>query len=146
MKTMEQRILEQIEATNKVQAISFVALTESGQIDAKVASAHKEMFEEWKPGMAYKTGQVRKYNDVLYRIVNDHTSQGHHLPPDVPSLYDSFTISEDGYENWEQPAGAHNAYSKGKIVSYNGKLYKSLIDNNAYSPEEYPAGWEEVIE
>lgn len=25
------------------------------------------------------------------------------------------------------------------------KVYKSTIDNNAYSPEEYPAGWSEVI-
>lgn len=26
----------------------------------------------------------------------------------------------------------------------NGSIYKSIIDNNAYDPEAYPDGWEEV--
>ena len=28
----------------------------------------------------------------------------------------------------------------------NGKVYESLIDNNAYSPSAYPAGWKEITE
>ena len=34
---------------------------------------------------------------------------------------------------------------KGATVVYNGKTYKSLIDNNVWSPDTYPNGWE-VIE
>ena len=30
-------------------------------------------------------------------------------------------------------------------VTYNGKVYVSLIDNNVWSPEAYPAGWQEVV-
>lgn len=45
-----------------------------------------------------------------------------------------------------QPTGAHDAYKKGDKVRYNGKVYKSLIDGNAYSPDAYPAGWQEVTE
>ena len=37
-----------------------------------------------------------------------------------------------------------NEYNIGDIVDYNGTLYKSLIDGNVWSPEEYPAGWEKV--
>ena len=144
MKTMEERILEQIEANKKVQAISFVALTEAGNIDADTASAHKDMFEQWCLGTAYKVGQIRNYNDVLYRVVQDHTSQSDWLPLDTPSLYESIVITESGYEEWKKPTGAHDAYNKGVIVIYNGKLYKSLIDGNIYSPDEYPAGWEVV--
>lgn len=144
MKTMEEMLLEQIEANKVVQAIAFVALAENGQIDAETASAHKDMFEDWKPGIAYKTGQIRKHNDVLYRIVQDHTSQEDWLPSNASTLYDSIIISESGYEEWEKPTGAHNAYNKGKIVVYNGKLYRSLIDGNTYSPDEYAAGWEVV--
>ena len=36
--------------------------------------------------------------------------------------------------------------SANKIVDYNGVLYKSVIDGNTWSPEAYPAGWEEVTE
>lgn len=144
--TMEERILKQIEENRKVQAISFVALVETGNIDADTASAHKDMFEDWQPGVSYKAGQIRKRNDVLYKIVQDHTSQEDWLPSETPSLYESIIITEAGYEEWKKPTGAHNAYNKGKIVVFKGKLYKSLIDGNAYSPEEYPAAWEEVIE
>ena len=139
---MEERILEQIEQNRKVQAISFVALAETGNIDADTASAHKDMFEQWSLGIAYKVGQIRNYNDVLYRVVQDHTSQADWLPASTPSLYEPIILTEEGYPVWSKPSGAHDAYNKGDIVDYNGKLYKSLIDGNVYSPDEYPAGWE----
>lgn len=34
----------------------------------------------------------------------------------------------------------------GDIVSYEGVLYISLIDNNVWSPVAYPAGWKEYVE
>jgi hypothetical protein len=46
---------------------------------------------------------------------------------------------------WVQPTGAHDAYMVGDVVKYtDGKTYKSLIDNNVWAPDTYPAGWEEV--
>ena len=32
-------------------------------------------------------------------------------------------------------------YKKGDRVLFNGSVYESLIDGNAYSPTAYPAGW-----
>ena len=46
-----------------------------------------------------------------------------------------------GYDEWKQPTGAHDAYKKGDRVLFNGSVYESLIDGNAYSPTAYPAGW-----
>lgn len=144
MKTMEERILQQIEENRKVQAISFVALTEAGNIDVETASAHKDMFEDWKPTVSYKAGQIRKHNDVLYRVVQDHTSQADWSPSNTLSLYEPIILTEEGYPVWTKPSGAHNAYNTGDIVDYNGTLYKSLIDGNIYSPDEYAPGWEVV--
>ena len=48
-------------------------------------------------------------------------------------------------EEFKQPTGAHDAYMNGDMVVYNGKIYKSIIDNNVWSPDTYPNGWE-VIE
>ena len=46
---------------------------------------------------------------------------------------------------WRQPTGAHDAYMKGDTIIYtDGKTYKSLIDNNVWSPDVYPNGWEVV--
>lgn len=45
-----------------------------------------------------------------------------------------------------QPTGAHDAYQNGECCLWtDGKVYRSIMDGaNAYSPEAYPQGWEEV--
>lgn len=94
MKTMEEMILEKIESDKEVIAISFVALVESGQIGVEIALAHKDMFEEWKDGTTYKVGQIRKYKDVLYKIVQDHTSQVDCLPSSDAALYEPIILTD----------------------------------------------------
>ena len=49
-----------------------------------------------------------------------------------------------GAPEWVQPTGATDAYSKGDRVSYNGKVYESVIDGNTWSPTAYPQGWEKI--
>ena len=99
-------------------------------------------------GRAYAVDDVVSYgtNSVgdpqLYRVVQAHTSQADWTPDSVPALYDAFGLDDTGYPVWSQPTGAHDAYNAGDIVSYNGTLYRSLIDGNAWSPDAYPAGWE----
>lgn len=50
-------------------------------------------------------------------------------------------LGVEPYDEWKQPTGAHDAYKKGDRVLFNGSVYESLIDGNAYSPTAYPAGW-----
>ena len=40
-----------------------------------------------------------------------------------------------------QPTGAHDAYAKGDRVSYNGAVWRSLIDANVWSPDELVHSW-----
>lgn len=52
---------------------------------------------------------------------------------------------EESVKEWIQPTGAHDAYMSGDVVKFtDGKTYKSLIDNNVWGPDTYPAGWEEI--
>ncbi|MGP5050154.1 hypothetical protein ACTXI9_01470 [Brachybacterium alimentarium] len=44
---------------------------------------------------------------------------------------------------WVAPTGVHDAYSKGDLVTYRGKVYRSRINGNTWSPAAYPQGWEE---
>ena len=48
------------------------------------------------------------------------------------------------YPEFVHPTGAHDTYRTGDRVTYNGTVYESLIDNNSYSPDEYPQGWKAV--
>lgn len=106
------------------------------------------VYDQWAVGRTYSVGEFITYgtNGVgdpqLYKVVQAHTSQADWTPNTVPSLYIAIGLDEQGYPMWSKPTGAHDAYNAGDIVDYNGTLYKSLIDGNVYSPEEYPSGWE----
>ena len=50
------------------------------------------------------------------------------------------------YPEYVKPTGGHDAHMKGYKTTYKGKKFISLIDNNVWTPDEYPAGWEEVKE
>ena len=50
------------------------------------------------------------------------------------------------YPEYVKPTGGHDAHMKGYKTTYKGKKFISLIDNNVWTPDEYPAGWEEVVE
>lgn len=108
------------------------------------------MYDPWKADKSYAVGEFVTYgtNSVgdpqLYKVVQAHTSQADWTPDMSASLFSAIGLDDSGYPVWSQPTGAHDAYNVGDIVNYNGTLYKSLINGNVYSPESYPAGWEEV--
>lgn len=100
------------------------------------------LFPAWEPGKQYATGTRVQYAGGLFECVNAHTSAEEWSPPAAVSLWNSVKIdSETGLDEWTQPTGAHDAYSKGDKVVYNGSIYESVIDGNVWSPDAYPAGW-----
>ena len=110
------------------------------------------LYPVWAADKQYKANDIVQYgtNSVgdpqLYLVLQAHKSQSDWLPDATASLYKKMGISESGYPIWTQPLGAVDAYNIGDIVSYNGKLYKSIINANVWAPDVYPAGWEEYTE
>lgn len=101
-----------------------------------------ELFPQWVTGRAYAVDERLQYKNVLYRVVQAHTSQADWTPDITPALF--VVVSLDEWPEFVQPTGAHDAYKKGDKVTFNGKRYISLIDANVYSPAAYPAGWQEI--
>ena len=132
---------EQLE-NQKNLALTFFAETLS---DAQAVQVPM-LFDDFDGnGVAYEVGKRVLYNDILYKVIQAHTSQADWTPVAAPSLF-AKVINEtiDGsIPEFEQPDST-NPYMKGDKVIFNGKVYESLIDNNVYSPEAYPAGWKEV--
>ena len=110
------------------------------------------LYPVWEANKQYKANDIVQYgtNSVgdpqLYLVLQAHKSQSNWLPDATASLYKKMGISESGYPIWTQPLCAVDAYNIGDIVSYNGKLYKSIINANVWAPDVYPAGWEEYTE
>lgn len=121
-------------------------------LDDATASKHIKLFDSWQNAKPYTAGERIVYDGKLYKVLQGHTSQDDWTPDKAPSLFsevltstvsDDGTVTEDDIKDWVQPDST-NAYKTGDKVRYNGKTYESLIDNNTWSPEAYPAGWKEV--
>ena len=132
---------EQLE-NQKNLALTFFAETLS---DAQALQVPM-LFDEFDGnGVAYEVGKRVMFEGVLYKVIQAHTSQADWTPVAAPSLF-AKVINEtiDGsIPEFEQP-NSTNPYMKGDRVIFNGKVYESLIDNNVWSPSDYPTGWKEI--
>ena len=113
------------------------------QLDDAAALDAMAIYPAWEIGAAYATNDRIRYGANLYKCVQAHTSQSDWTPDAVPALWVKVSVEE--WPEFVQPTGAHDAYNTGDKVTYNGKRYVSLIDANVYSPDDYPAGWEEQV-
>lgn len=106
-----------------------------------------ELFPMWAADVGYTVDERIRYGDKLYRCVQAHTSQADWTPPSTPALWTE--VAKPGeIPVWRQPTGAQDAYMTGDKVWYPEKgttVYVSTIDNNVWSPDAYPAGWEVVV-
>lgn len=50
------------------------------------------------------------------------------------------------YPQFVKPNGAHDCYNEGDKITYNEKKYICKINGCVWSPDEYPQGWQEVVE
>lgn len=50
------------------------------------------------------------------------------------------------YPPFVKPEGAHDCYNEGDKITYNEKKYICKINGCVWSPDEYPAAWQEVVE
>ena len=101
-----------------------------------------KLYPVWKEAMSYKVGERVLYNEVLYKVLMDHVSQSTWTPTNAPSLFAQVLIPDENViPEWVQPDST-NPYKIGDKVTYNGKTYASIADNNVWAPGVY--GWEEI--
>ena len=127
------------------------SLTKIGKIVANrvtddiVALSIQEFYDIWEVGISYHVGRYITHNDILYKVLTEHTSQAEWTPDVSPSLFTKVLIDPSGetIPEWVQPDST-NAYMIGDKVKFEGNVYESIIDNNIWSPSAYPAGWKLV--
>ena len=138
--------LEEVDA--KEESLNKIGKIVANQVtDDAVALSIQEFYDIWTVGVLYPVGRYITHNDILYKVLTEHTSQTDWTPDVSPSLFAKVLIDPTGetIPEWVQPDST-NAYMTGDKVVYEGVVYESTIDNNIWSPADYPAGWKLIEE
>lgn len=147
--THEERLAKAVEfnrqfvASKKAAQIATRDLIKTDALAPEELEQLVSLYPGFAPGTAYKIGDVIQYGGALYKVIQAHTSQADWTPDSTPALFTAAapagTIPE-----FVQPTGAHDAYDTGDKVIFNGVVYESLVDGNAFSPTAYPPNWKAV--
>lgn len=125
-----------------ISSIVFVLLSENGTIDEVTASEHPGVFEAWEPNVDYVVGNLRAFDEKLYKCIQPHRSQDDWTPDVALSLWVVAGDPAEEWPAWSQPIGAMDAYMAGDKCSHNEKHWISSVDNNVWEPGVY--GWDEA--
>ena len=105
-----------------------------------VVLENPNLLPAWKAGVFYTTGKKLQYNGVVWKVLQDHTSQEGWEPGVAPSLFAEVLIPDPTViPEWKQPDST-NPYMTGDKVLHTGNVWISTIDNNVWEPGVY--GWE----
>ena len=111
-------------------------------LDDKDALEAIQLFPSWTAQTSYLKDDKVKYENILYKCLQAHTSQSDWTPPIAVSLWAKVLIPDVNIiPEWEQPDSI-NAYQIGDKVTHNGKTWENTISNNVWEPGIY--GWIEV--
>lgn len=127
---------------NKAEKLRELIEQISVNLTDKEASEGAELFPKLKEdGSLVKTGTRINWNGSIKRSATDLWDTLENNPDNAPSLWEDIEYRE-GYRNIPTTITSGTAFAKDECGWWNEELYKSLIDTNVYTPEQYPAGWE----
>lgn len=94
---------------------------------------------------AYLAGDVVVHSGKLWASTVDYNV----WEPSVSGWREVPGEDDDGnpvIPEYRQPTGEHDAYKIGDQVTWEGDVYRSVIDGNVWSPADNPSGWEKVTD
>lgn len=96
------------------------------------------LYPEWQFGTHYVANDRVRYNNTLYKCIQDNLGQTGWEPSNAPALW--VKVAPEGtIPDWVQPTGAQDAYAKGDKVIHKEKTWTSTVDDNVWEPGVY--GW-----
>lgn len=113
-------------------------------LDDATASQAAMLFPRLKgSGDLIPAGTRINWNGVVKRAAVDLWDTETNNPDNAPTLWENLAYI-DGIRIIPDVITAGTAFSKGEKGWWNGALYESKADNNVWTPDAYPAYWEEV--
>ena len=101
---------------------------------------------EFHPEMQYNRRLIPaktriNWKGKLKRAAVDIWDTEENNPDNAPDLWEDIAY-KDGFRIIPDTITAGTAFAMGEYGWWNDVLYKSLMDANVYTPEQYPIGWE----
>lgn len=87
-----------------------------------------------------KSGTRINWKGSIKRAAVDLWDNPQNNPDNAPSLWEDISYKE-GYRLIPETITVGTAFAKDECGWWKDKLYRSLINANVYTPEQYPAGW-----
>ena len=129
-----------IEKARKMRAAMETAAV---SLDDATASTAPELFPRLKgDGSLVKAGTRICWGGTLKRAAVDLWDNAENTPDAAPTLWEDIDY-RDGYRVIPSVITAGTAFGLDELGWWGDKLYKSKLAANVYTPEQYPAGWEE---
>lgn len=121
---------------------AFLSLRD-GATDALASLAIAAYPELDNDGDLVKAGTRINWNGSIKRAAMDLWDTAENNPDNAPTMWEDINYIE-GYRIIPETLTSGLAFAKDECGWWNGVLYKSLIDANVYTPDQYAAGWVEV--
>ena len=128
------------------EAVKLRALVEQAAVSLpdREASEGAALFPKMKyGGSLIKAGTRINWRGTLKQAAVDLWDTPENSPDNVPTLWQDIAY-RDGVRIIPAVITVTEAFGKGERGWWGDALYESAIDNNVYTPEQYPAGWREV--
>lgn len=131
-------MMNHIEKARKLRKIIETAI---GSVDDKTSTEAVELLPVLKyDNSLIKAGTRINYNGAVKKAAVDLWDTVVNNPDNAPALWEDI-MYKDGYRIIPEVITVTTAFSKGEIGWWKDKLYKSLVDSNVYTPDQYSWNW-----
>ena len=113
-------------------------------VEDDTASTAVTLFPTLKQdGSEVKAGTSINWNGTIKKAAVDLWDTEANKPDNAPALWEDIAY-RDGFRVIPQTITAGTAFALDECGWWGDTLYRSTINANVYTPEQYPAGWEQV--
>ena len=127
----------------RAEAIRLRSIVEQAaeSLDDRTASAAPTLLRRLKQdGKLVSAGTRINWGVTIKRAAVDLWDTAENTPDAAPTLWEDIDY-RDGYRVIPSVITAGTAFAMDELGWWGGKLYKSKLAANVYTPEQYPAGW-----
>lgn len=123
----------------------------SGATD-ELAVESMGIYPEWKPDTEYIVDARVRYNELLYKCRQEHTSQEIYTPDMIPAVWAVINEANKGTIADPIPAVAGMLYEKDKYYVYNDIIYLCIREDAEggtvlqFTPDQLIGNYFEIVE